>query len=100
LRHRTNVLALIAHLELQMETFKLSDPGSPYVIQVDLFGRARVARQVADDVQPCSNWEELEPDARAFLEKAHGPHVAAANYRCPQQFLLRAQWPDGTPSLA
>jgi hypothetical protein len=83
-----------------METFKLGDPGQPYVIQVNFLERVIVARQGADDIEPCSNWEELESEARAFLEKAHGPTPEAATYSCPQQLVLRARWPEGAPSLA
>jgi hypothetical protein len=53
-------------------------------------------RQVAPytfDVQPATNWEALEPDARAAAEAQIGALVKDDDLPCPDDLAARATWP-------
>jgi hypothetical protein len=77
--------------------FEISDAPPQFLIEVNLLDRFIVVRRGTDGTfEPCQNWEELEPDARTYLEKQVGGVLPSAHYPCPQELLMRARW-AGSP---
>jgi hypothetical protein len=59
-----------------------------------IVSRYRQTAPYTFDVQPATNWEALEPDARTTAEAQIGALVEDDDLPCPDELAARAVWPD------